>query len=86
MLKEMNELNMKVLDKKQKYFEDHLRQLTEQTEKDTAKLMAEQEMVFNSKLQEQEEFFNEKISIQNKQHQEEIRKIKMKKDSTCSFM
>lgn len=37
-------------------------------------------------LQEQEELFNEKISIQNKQHQEEIRKIKMKKDSNCSFM
>uniref|UniRef100_D3ZKU6 Guanylate binding protein 1 n=1 Tax=Rattus norvegicus TaxID=10116 RepID=D3ZKU6_RAT len=51
MLKEMNELNLKILDKKQKYFENHLRQLTEQTEKDTARLMAEQEMNFNSKLQ-----------------------------------
>lgn len=51
MLTELNELNLKTLGQKQKTLEDHLIQLTEQRDKDTASLMAEQGKIFDSKLQ-----------------------------------
>eukprot|EP00073_Rattus_norvegicus_P021690 XP_006233487.1 PREDICTED: guanylate-binding protein 1 [Rattus norvegicus] len=85
MLTELNELNLKTLGQKQKTLEDHLIQLTEQRDKDTASLMAEQGKIFDSKLQEQEENFNKKIRAQSQQHREEIWKIK-KEGFSCSLM
>ncbi|XP_051050513.1 guanylate-binding protein 1-like isoform X2 [Phodopus roborovskii] len=87
MLKEMKEINVKIMDQKTKDFEDYLKQLTEKMDRDTARLMAEQEETLSNKLQVQKEIFNEKLKKQNRKHEEEIWKIKMKKkNSNCSVM
>ncbi|XP_040607612.1 guanylate-binding protein 1 isoform X2 [Mesocricetus auratus] len=86
MLNEMKEMNLKIVEQKEKAFEYHLKQLTEKMDRDTAKLLAEQEEALTNKLQEQGEIFNKNLKKQNKRHEEEIRNIKMKKNSGCSMM
>ncbi|XP_029390470.1 guanylate-binding protein 1-like [Mus pahari] len=86
MLKELNESNLKTIGQKQQNFEDYLIQLTEHRAKETGRLMAQQEMIFRTKLQEQEKKLNEKINEQDIQHKEEIRKLNMKIKPDCLLM
>ncbi|XP_059121025.1 guanylate-binding protein 1-like [Peromyscus eremicus] len=87
MFQEMEEMNLKIMRQKEKTFEDYVKQLTEKMDADTARLMAKQEEILTKKLQEQKEIFNKKLMKQNKNHEEEIRNIKMKKNnSPCSMM
>ncbi|XP_017652440.1 guanylate-binding protein 1-like [Nannospalax galili] len=87
MLEETKKRNQQAMEEKEKIFEDHVRQLTKEMDRNTARLMTEQRMILDRKLQEQEDIFRNKIRKRNKRYHDEIINIKKRREkSGCSLM
>ncbi|CAO2600276.1 Guanylate-binding protein 1 [Lemmus lemmus] len=86
-LREMQMMHARMMEEKEKSYQEHVKQLTEKMEQERKELMAEQDRIVSLKLKEQERLLKEGFQNESNKLHQEIEKIKSSNSSSkCTIL
>ncbi|KAL6032850.1 hypothetical protein STEG23_031060, partial [Scotinomys teguina] len=86
MLEETQKKNEKLMEQKERSYQEHLRLLTQKMENDRIQLKAEQERTLAFKLQEQKQLLQEGFQNESRKLQEEMKNVEKRYKETMDHM